>query len=129
MDDSAIICNEVTEFYDKDEDVKAKSKDEAKLNDKETKTIPANFNEKKATCKIHCVYILLAFLLNIIGLFTATSVYCSLIKYQEKSYYFTTQIMIYKKFCISKCIIKMRNKVKVIDIKNPHIRIFQWYYH
>ena len=119
MDDSAIICNEVTEFYDKDEDVKAKS------NDKETKTIPANFNEKKATCKTHCVYILLAFLLIIIGLFTATSVYCSLIKYQEKSYYFTTQIMIYKKFCISKCIIKMRNKVKVIDIKNPHIRIFQ----
>ena len=125
MDDSAIICNEVTEFYDKDEDVKAKSKDEAKLNDKETKTIPASFNEKKATCKTHCVYILLAFLLIIIGLFTATSVYCSLLKYQEKSYYFTTQIMIYKKFFISKCIIKMRNKVKVIDIKNPHIRIFQ----
>ena len=34
MDDSAIMCDEVTETYDE-----------------ETKTIPTNFNEKKATCK------------------------------------------------------------------------------
>ena len=35
MDDSAITCDEIIESYDK-----------------ETKTIPTNFNEKKGTCKI-----------------------------------------------------------------------------
>ena len=34
MDDSANTCDETTELYDR-----------------ETKTIPTNFNEKKATCK------------------------------------------------------------------------------
>ena len=34
MDDSAIVCNEIIESYDK-----------------ETKAIPRNFNQKKATCK------------------------------------------------------------------------------
>ena len=34
MDDSVITCDEVIESYDK-----------------ETKTIPTNFNEKKAICK------------------------------------------------------------------------------
>ena len=29
-----------------------------------------------------------------------------------------TQIMNYEKFCINKCIIKVSNKVKDIDIKN-----------
>ena len=46
MDDSAITCDEIIESYDK-----------------ETKTIPTNFNEKKATCKKKNFYILLAFLL------------------------------------------------------------------
>ena len=34
MDDSVIMCDEIIESYDE-----------------ETKTIPTNFNEKKATCK------------------------------------------------------------------------------
>ena len=36
-----------------------------------------------------------------------------------------TQIMNYEKFCINKCIIKVSNKVKDIDIKKPHILLFQ----
>ena len=40
MDDSAIIWDEVI-------DVNTKLNDEAKLNDKETKTFPTSFNEKK----------------------------------------------------------------------------------
>ena len=46
MDDSAIMCDEIIESYDQ-----------------ETKTIPTSFNEKRATCKIKNIYILLAFLL------------------------------------------------------------------
>ena len=42
MDDSAIICDEVIESYN--EDAEAKSLDE-------TKAIPTNLNEKKATSK------------------------------------------------------------------------------
>ena len=44
IDDSAIICDEVIKSYDK-----------------ETKTIPTNFNEKKVTCKTQNFHILLAF--------------------------------------------------------------------
>ena len=40
MDDSAIICDKVIESYDE-----------------ETKTIPTNFNGKKATCKTQNFYI------------------------------------------------------------------------
>ena len=65
MDDSAIMCNEVIEPYNK-----------------QTKTIPTNFNEKKAICKIQNFYILLAFLLIRIALLIAVSIYCYLIKYQ-----------------------------------------------
>ena len=54
MDNSAIMCDELIESY-----VKVSLKDE---NDK------TNFNEKKATCKTQNFYILLAFLLIIIGL-------------------------------------------------------------
>ena len=50
MDDSAIICD-VIESYDE-----------------EIKTIPTNFNEKKATCKMKYFYILIAFLLITIAL-------------------------------------------------------------
>ena len=70
MDDSAIICAEVIESCD--EDAEAKSYDEAK-------TIPTNFDEKKATCKI-----LLAFLLITTALLIAVSIYCYLIKYKTK---------------------------------------------
>ena len=45
MDDSKIICDEVTESFDE-----------------ETKTIPTNFDEKKVTCKTQRFYILFAFL-------------------------------------------------------------------
>ena len=46
MDDSVITCDEVIESYDK-----------------QTKTISKYFNGKKAICKMHNFYILLAFLL------------------------------------------------------------------
>ena len=45
MDDSAIMYDEVIESYDK-----------------ETKTIPSNFNEKTATCKTKNFFIILEFL-------------------------------------------------------------------
>ena len=57
MDDSAIICDEVT-----DANTKATLNDKSKSNNEETKTIPTNFNEKKAICKTQTFYILLAFL-------------------------------------------------------------------
>ena len=47
MDDSAIICDEVTESYDE-----------------EIKTIPTNFYEKIITCKTQRFYILLTFFIN-----------------------------------------------------------------
>ena len=53
MDDSAIMYDEVRESYDK-----------------ETKNIPANFNEKKAICKKQNFYILLELLLITITLLT-----------------------------------------------------------
>ena len=59
MDDSVIICDEVIESYDQ-----------------EIKTIPTNFNEKKATCKMKNFYILLAFLLITKALLIAVSIYC-----------------------------------------------------
>ena len=67
MDDSAIICDEIIESHDE-----------------EIKTIPINFNEKKAICKMKSFYILLAFLLITIALLIALSIYCYLIKYQTK---------------------------------------------
>ena len=67
MDDSVIMCDEVIDSYDK-----------------ETKTIPKNFNEKKAICKTQNFYVLLAFLLITIALLTAAGIYCYLIKYQAK---------------------------------------------
>ena len=67
MDDSVIMCDEVRELYNK-----------------ETRTIPTNFNEKKAACKMKNFCILLAFLLNTIALLIAVSIYCYLIKYLAK---------------------------------------------
>ena len=64
MDDLAIMCDETINPYNE-----------------ETKFIPTNFNEKKATFKMQNFYILLAFLLITIGLLIAVSIYCYLIKY------------------------------------------------
>ena len=50
----------------------------------ETKTIPTNFNENKATYKMQNLYIWLVFLLIIIALLIAVSIYCYLIKYRAK---------------------------------------------
>ena len=62
MDDSAISCDEIIESSDEE----------------------TNFNEKKATCKKKIFYILLTFLLITLVLLIAVSIYCYLIKYQEK---------------------------------------------
>ena len=64
MDDLVIVLDEITESYDE-----------------ETKTIPTNFNEKKATCKTQNFYILLSILLITIALLITVSIYCYLIKY------------------------------------------------
>ena len=61
LDDSAIICDEVIESYEKE----------------------TNFNEKKGICKIQNFFIFL-FLLITIALLIAASIYCYLIKYQAK---------------------------------------------
>ena len=57
MDESAITCNRIIESYNE-----------------ETKTIPTNFNEKKANCKTQNMYILLAFLSITIVLLVAVSI-------------------------------------------------------
>ena len=75
MDNSTITCDEIIESYDEDA--------EAKLYGK-TKTIPANFNEKKAVCIMQNFYILLEFLLITIELLLAVSIYYYLIKDQAK---------------------------------------------
>ena len=56
MDDLAITCDEIIESYSK-----------------ETKTIPTNFNQKKANCNF---YILLGFLLITIALLITVGIYC-----------------------------------------------------
>ena len=66
MDHSGIMCDEIIDR-------------EAKSSDEET-----NFNEKKVTCKMQNVYILLAFLLITISLLIAVSIYRYLIKYRTK---------------------------------------------
>ena len=58
MDDSVLTCDEFNE-----------------LCNKETKTVPMNFNENKATCIMQSFYISIAFLLIIIALLTAVSIY------------------------------------------------------
>ena len=64
MDDSALTCGEIIESYDE-----------------ETKTIPTNFTEKEATCKIQNFYILLVFLSIFTVLLIAVIIYCYSIKY------------------------------------------------
>ena len=63
MNDSAILCDEIIESYVE-----------------ETKTISTNFNEKKDTCKMQKLYILLAFLLISLAFLITVSIYCYLIK-------------------------------------------------
>ena len=65
--DSAIMCNEIIESYDK-----------------ETKTLQTNFNEKKSIWKAQDFFILLTFLLITIAFLIAASIYCYLIKYRAK---------------------------------------------
>ena len=67
MDDSAIMCNEIIESYDK-----------------ETKALQTNFNEKKSICTAQDFFILLTFLLITIAFLIAASIYCYLIKYRAK---------------------------------------------
>ena len=67
MDDLGITYDEVIEPYNK-----------------ETKTIPANFNEQKVICKTQAFYVLFAFLIITIALLIADSIYCYLIKYRAK---------------------------------------------
>ena len=64
MDDSVIMCDEIIESYDK-----------------ETKTVPTNFNEKNITCRTPNFYILLAFLLITMVLLIVISIYSYQIKY------------------------------------------------
>ena len=74
IDTPVITCDEII-----DPDLEAKSYNKVKLNDKERKTIPTNFNKKKYN--LQNFYILLAFLLFTIALLIAVSIYCYLIKY------------------------------------------------
>ena len=68
---------------------------EAKSNEKETKTFPIIFNEKKVDCKTQNCYILLAFSSISIALLIDLSIYCHLVKYRQNIniyYHFTSQI-------------------------------------
>ena len=49
----------------------------------EIKTIPSNFDEKNITCTAQNFYILFFFLLTIITLLIAVSIYCYLIKHHD----------------------------------------------
>ena len=65
MNDLGIMCDEIIKSYDE-----------------ETKTIPKNVHEKKATCKTQDLYILLAFLWITEAFLIAVSIYCYFLKYQ-----------------------------------------------
>ena len=80
MNDSVIACDDIIQSYDK-----------------ETKTIPANFNEKKATCKTQNLYILLTFLLITIALLIAVNIYRYLIKCRAKQKHLLTFHVTYNK--------------------------------
>ena len=67
MGNSAIMCDIAIDSYDE-----------------ETKAIPTNFNEKKATCKTQNLYMSLAILLITISLLIAVSIDCYLIKYRAR---------------------------------------------
>ena len=71
MDDSAITCDEIIASFNE-----------------ETKTIPANFSEKKATCNTKNFS--LHFYLTTIALLIAVSICCYLIKYWAKEKHLLT---------------------------------------
>ena len=90
--------------------------------DAETKSVTKNFNEKKAICKTKNFFILLAFLLIMIALLIAISIYCYLINYKKTKTYIA---ILHYKLQIKKVlywwnIIKMESKdvSKETDIKN-----------
>ena len=89
MDDSAITCDEII-----DADAEAKSCNEAKSRDEETKAFSTNSNEKNITCNIQNFYLLLAFLLINFALLMAVNICCYLMKYQvkQKHYHLTKQL-------------------------------------
>ena len=69
----------------------------------ETKAIPTNFNEKKATCKTRNFYTLHAFLVIIIASLIAVSICCYPMKYQaEKKHLLSFHVTNnkFKKICI-----------------------------
>ena len=66
MNESEIMCDEVLESCDK-----------------ETKTIPTNFNEKKAICKMQNFYILLALYYNITLYYCIIDAYYYLLVFDE----------------------------------------------
>ena len=78
-DDLVTACDEII-----DADAEAKAHNETKLNNKEIKRIPTNFNEKTITSKTQNFYILPAFLLITIALLMTDSTYCYLKKYWAK---------------------------------------------
>ena len=67
MDDSAIMCDEIIQSYEENEEA--------------TSSNETNFNKNKGTCKTQNFCVLLAFLLIILALLIAVSIYCYLIKY------------------------------------------------
>ena len=67
MIDSAVICDEIIELY-----TKLSAKD-VRLSLKDHDEEETNFNEKKTTCKMQNLYILLAFLLIAKALFDKIS--------------------------------------------------------
>ena len=93
------------------------------MNNKETKTVPTNFNEKYVTYKTQNFCILLAFLLITIAFLISVSINCYFIKYRAKlkhlfPFHDTNKelksfvlIIYYKK-------LESKNKPEEIDIKN-----------
>ena len=73
------------------------------------KTIPTNFNEKKASCKTQNCYVLRAFSLITIALLIAVSIYCYLIKYQAKQNYLLQYQFTYNKL--------IKYLINIIDYK------------
>ena len=67
-DDSTVICYEAIKSYKE-----------------EIKAIPTNFNEENITCNTQSFDILPVFLLIIMALLIAVSIYCYLIKYRAKT--------------------------------------------
>ena len=107
-----ITCDEVI-----DADAKAKSYD------KETKTIPTNFDKKHIVCETKSDYFLLAFLSITNSLRIAVSMYICLKKYKAKQKTVITishiKWQIKTSFILKQCILKMvlkKNKKMILKI-------------